>query len=232
MAKLNGMDKAELDRTMLKFSRKFGENTAQAVNRWSVQTARELARFTQPFGTTSLKKIHTRAMWFDAGNVIIITRDKPSGAKALRSEQEVINWINQNRTKRGSRTRKLDISQKKVANFNLVQRAIRIKLKDAGEAKGAWIGAGQDIARAQRGPDQIKIGVNFAKFAQKHVGKGSAKPPKKGFSPTATIKNNVEHSSNGYALSTSRIDEATEASRRNTIKWYQAAMRRLNRKRK
>jgi hypothetical protein len=92
MAK-NGIDVAKFERSIAKFAKQFGESNEQAVVRWGVQAARELAVVTSVFGgrsggnivnpsgdeggfnknysAGSVRKRQLHAIWLDALNVIM-----------------------------------------------------------------------------------------------------------------------------------------------------------------
>jgi len=145
--------KAELDHKLLeknlkKASKAFGDSTAQSTFRWGVQIARDLSGATQAFGRgKKAQELQILAIWNDALKVI---NRVPDGKKAtLTNAQMVITWIDQNRTKKGKRTRILPDSEKKTATESALYEAVKIKSARAGMAKGAWIGAGMDIAKRQ-----------------------------------------------------------------------------------
>lgn len=99
-------------------------------------------------------------------------------------------------------------------------------------AKGGWLGAGQQIATAQRGTDRINIGKNFLGYAQKHGRFGSARKPVAGWKPTAEITNRVRHSADSGVLSPAQSKQAIEWGLKKTITWYRAALRRQNQQQK
>jgi len=223
------VDVAKLERSIKKYAKAFGESSAQAVTRWSVQTSRELAKYSQPF--KGGMKAHRSSMWKDALNCVIPIEGKtPKGAAALKSPLQIMEWIDSNRIRRGRRVPKLPIGQRKKCSMANLKKAITIKAKRAGLAKGGWIGAGDQIAKNQTGSNKFSIGSNFLKYAHKHSYIGTAKAPQNGFRPTAEITNQARHSSNDYVLRSNQIQKAIADGRKKCLNFYRIVVNKLNKK--
>jgi hypothetical protein len=221
------IDTAKLNRSIKKYAKAFGESSAQAVTRWSVQTCRELAKYSQPFkgGMTA----HRKSMWKDALHCVIPIEGKsPKGAAALKTPLQIMEWVDLNRTMKGRRVPKLPINQRKKCSMTNLKKAIKIKSNRGGIAKGGWIGAGDEIAKNQTGLNKFNIGSNFIKYAHNHSYIGIAKPPPNGFKPVAEITNQARHSGNDYVLRTSQIDKAISDGRRKCLKFYKIVLNKLN----
>lgn len=225
-------DMPRLERSLRRFAGEFGDTNAQAVIRWSIQVCRELAVESLPFGAKKMKETHVKAITADALRVTHII--KTATPRRTRSDRwlntpEALNaWMDSNRG-RNNRTRQLSDADKKECLYVTLKKAVAIRMKRAGIAKGGFIGAGQDIARAQTGMDRINIGRNFLSYAQKHAAFGDATKPRSGFNPSATLRNKASHTSKDYVLKKSAVDKAIGFGLRKTISWYRAAMRRVDR---
>jgi hypothetical protein len=226
-------DMPKLERSLKRFASDFGDTSAQAVIRWSVQVCRELAVDTQPFGK-SVRKKQELAIVADAYRVLFtypraLTSAQKRSERSLNSAQAVNSWMDANRGK-NNRTRNLGKGDRKICSLATLRKAIRIRMKVAGAAKGGFLGAGQDIARAQTGGNRITIGKNFVSYAQKQTRFGDATKPQNGFNPVATLRNNASHSSKDYVLKRSRIDSAVGFGLKKTLTWYRAAIRAIDQK--
>ena len=223
------VDLAKLERSIKKYAAKLGETNAQAVIRWSVQTCLDIAKFNKPLkGNLS---IHRKSILKDANNCLIPVKGKrPMGSNALKTTGEINQWIESNRTKRGKRVAKLPINQRRKCSETVLKKLVTEKLKRAGLARGAWIGAGNAIGKYQTGSNKISIGVNRFKYAQKHNSQGNARPPSNGFNPIAIMRNNVRYSGDSYVLTNAETKLAINNSRSNTLRFYRARLRALNNK--
>ena len=226
-------DLPRMERSLKRFARDFGDNNAQAIARWGVQTCRELAGSSQVFGKTAKAKTQ---QWnsIEAGmNTIINIIDRPGRrtVRLLTSVAEVSGWIDSNRGKRG-RTRSVPIEQRPFVTAALVRRTLLARRKRAGIAKGGWLGAGQDIAQAQKGTDRISIGKNFLGYAQKHSKYGNATRPREGWSSFALLSNRAGHSASSHVLKRSHAQSAIDWGLKKTITWYRSALKRQDRKQK
>lgn len=226
-------DMAELTSSLLRFGKKFGETTNQAICRWSVQTCREMAFQTQIWGRSQTQKKQHAAIWQDVWNVVYRVQNIPRGSKSdkfLHSADEILQWMKDNPGK-GKRTKWLPIEQRKASTMPIIRKAIKMKLYMSGMAKGGWIGAGNDIARHQKGTHREKIGKNFLGYAQKHARFGSAKKPSRRMKPYALISNRVGHTVLPYVLSNSADKKAIRMGLKNTLKYYKRAIRAMERQR-
>jgi hypothetical protein len=104
-----------------------------------------------------------------------------------------------------------------------LKKALTIRFKKAGMAKGGWLGAGQTIARAQTGQGRINIGRNFLGYAQKHERFGTAKKPLNPFKPTTELRNAVRHTASPDVVSPVAKQKATAWGLTKTIQWYRKA---------
>lgn len=239
----------KLEQSLKKYAKKFGETSAQAVVRWGVQTCRELAVETQVWGKTKTRDKQIGAITKDAYNVLLVVDklEKASRGGGFRAtnqgksyhvksdnvlaDAEQVNWwIEINRTRRRSRTAVLPSTEKKVCDLATFKKAIRERAKAAGMAKGAWIGAGNDIAKKQKGADKITIGAGFLKYAQKHSGFGSSVAPTIGWNPKAKLTNKVRHSSDPNVISAAAFPKASAWGLKNTIRFYKKALAAIDKK--
>jgi len=238
----------KLEKSLKRFSKEFGETSAQAVIRWSVQVAREVTFETQPFGAKQVRKRQYNAMLADAYKVLIVadkltrsgsgwtvttTQGKhfhATGDRFLGNATAVNLWIEKHRVGRGKRPRKLATEDKRVCTLKVLKQALTVRMKNAGIAKGGFIGAGQDIAKAQTGEGKIQIGRNFLSYAQKHSAFGSCVKPANGFSPKAKLTNRAAHTSTDYVIKASAMNKAIRFGLSKTVKWYAAALRAIDKK--
>lgn len=227
------IDRPRLERSLKRFAKDFGDTTAQAICRWGVQTCRELAGSTQAFGKSSeAKKKQWNSIEAGMNSVLsIVPKSERRSSRLMSSPSEVHAWIDSQQNSKG-RTKKLPIEQRAFVTADLFQNVLKERQKLAGMAKGGWLGAGQQIATAQRGTDRINIGKNFLGYAQKHGRFGSARKPVAGWKPTAEITNRVRHSADSGVLSPAQSKQAIEWGLKKTITWYRAALRRQNQQQK
>ena len=225
------IDRQRLERSLRDFARRFGDTSAHAVARWGVQVCREMAFETQPYGTKQVKKKQEGAIFADVYKVIHVIQRIPRGTRnerILHDPQSVCEWMDSNRGE-GRRTKSLSPAEKKMATPKTIKQAVKLKMAKAGIAKGGFIGAGMEIAKAQRGADRINIGRNFLSYAHKHAEEfGDAVKPRPGFTPTAILKNKAAHTSLDYVLKRTASAKAIEFGLKKTIKWYASAIRRMN----
>ena len=113
----------------------------------------------------------------------------------------------------------------------VIRKAIKMKLYMVGMAKGGWIGAGNAIARHQKGANRERIGKNFLGYAQKHARFGSAKKPSRRMKPYALMTNRVSHTSLPYVLSKTADEKAIRMGLQNTLKYYKRAVKAMERNR-
>ena len=244
-------DEAAMLKKLKKLSKAYGESQEQAVKRWGVQTCRDLAKYTQIFG--SKPGMHKKTMLKDGLNVIFTHKGTAKASKSgksmvwkfkgksagvqrsryIDSEDEVIRWINQNRTAANKRTIKLPPAQRKVCDEALFKRAINRKYKaTAGMAKDGWLDAGEQISKRQKGKNPSRIGKGLMKFSRKPAKLGSAKEGTRLFKSFADLINRLPYSKKSHVLSTSNKRKAARDGAINTLKWYKRAIRAENKKKK
>lgn len=222
------IDERKLQADLRKAAKAFGESGNQGVVRWSIQVCRELARQTQAWGADRGKSLGKQigAIRGDAKNVVIIVQDAnlpKSGRRVITSASALNDWIEINRTRRRARTAKLPDEEKRICSVETFEDAMRIRTAKAGMAKGAWIGAGMDIAMRQTGTGKINIGKNYIGWAHRHKTRGRGTVQKAPWSPSATMANNLNYASDKSVLSDARIKRAVMWGLKNTIKWYEKA---------
>lgn len=243
------IDQARLERSLKRFAKDFGDTNAQAIARWGVQTCRELAAATQVWGRSKTRGIQEGAIFGDSLNVLLVVDRLTSTGKGYRADnqgktyyasrdkvlldaQSVNDWIELNRTRRRGRTAVLPVQERKVCAANIHRKAMRVRYKNAGIAKGGWIGAGKDIARAQKGTDRINIGKNFLGYAHKHSRFGRSTHPRDGWNPFAFLTNTAAHVSSRHVLSPREADKAMTWGIRKTTNWYRQALKKQDQKQK
>ena len=236
-------DRGKLESSLKKAAKNFGDSNKQAIARWGVQTARQLAIVTQAFGQTGTKKIQVNAIWRSWINCIEIVnpqyfaaiksgkirrRQNKSGlwesidmSMVTDDPSEIDAYVQSQRDNRGriqgERRRKI-ITTKKA-----MQTAIKKRLANAGMAKGAWLGAGKQIASKQRGTQRINIGKNFMGYAQKHSYLGRAVETGSLFNPETKLINMVSYTSKRNSLNPAQADQAIGDALKKTIRWYSKA---------
>jgi macrodomain Ter protein organizer (MatP/YcbG family) len=243
-------DQKKLERTLKNFAKKYGETQSQAVVRWSVQTCRELAMETQVWGKVKTQQKQHGKIISDALNVVLVVDNltkSPSGKgytasnlgktyyvqskRALLTPESVNQWIEIHRVRRRRNTLKLPINERMICKKAVFNKAMTIRKKKAGMAKGGWLGAGQEIAKAQTGQDKIVIGKTFLPYAQRSGNSfGSAIKPKAGWKPAASITNSVEHTASNQVLAKTGIQRAIQFGLKKSINYYRQALRALNKK--
>jgi hypothetical protein len=261
------IDRPKLEKSLKRFSQKFGETNAQAVVRWGVQTCRDLAMETQVFGRNASnsgtgdgkglgpKAIQQRAILRDAYNVLFVAKTmksvhwkKGTGFlivmekgknpfnvplhRVLNSPLEVNWWVDMHRTRRRARTAKIPATERKFCSQQVFKKAMADRFKNVGMAKGGWIGAGKEIARAQTGMNRIDIGKNYLSYTHKFARYGSAKKPVKGWTPAAYLTNRVRHVAASNVLKPTQIDKSIQWGLVKTVAWYRAAVRNIDRSQK
>jgi hypothetical protein len=223
------IDIPKLQKSLKVAAKAFGDSTEQAVVRWSIQTCRELAVTTQVFGRGK-KERDKQAKAIEMGGYAVINIVEPSkkprngNRRLLRSISAINDWIDQNRGAKG-RTRKLPPEQRKDATRELFDKAMRQRKKLAGMAKGGWIGAGQAIAKRQKGQDRINIGRNYVGYAHRHSGKGAARLAGGLFRPFTLLTNNARHTSSSHVVKKGAHQQAAARALRPTITSYRKSLR-------
>jgi hypothetical protein len=153
------------------------------------------------------------------GELITFTPDR-----ILKTPQEVLDFIDLNRTSRRNRVPTMKRNMKAIASAPNVNKAVAIKTKRAGVAKGGWIGAGQSIAAKQRKGSRISIGKNVAAYAHKFKGGGTAQLIRSEWNPVGKITNNIPYVSTDYVLNKSDATDAINNGGKMTVDWYESAM--------
>jgi hypothetical protein len=241
------VDLYELERSLKKTADAFGDSNQTAIARWGVATCRRLVKETQAWGDNSkAKKKQENAILKDANRAIyavskpIVVKHLQSGKMSglvingeliifrpnqlLKTAQDVNDWIDMHRTSRKGRVPNMNNNLKGIAAESTLRAALRERNKRAGKAKGAWIGAAQDIAKGQKEGSRITIGKNVASYAHKFSGGGSARITKSSWSPVGILTNNVPYVSNPHVLKKSAMQEALQDGAEKTLKWYKKAM--------
>ena len=216
-------DTAKLQASLKKYSKMFGENSAQAVTRWGVQTGRELAFYTQAYGKVGTKKKQITAITADAKKVVNILA-RASKKLDLQTAEECVDWINENRVNRQKRVRRLKDGRKTVSLPNF-RKAIKMKSVSVGKAKGSWLGAAMDVAKRQKGTNRINIGKNYLGYAQKWASGGKGIAAQNGFSPSSKLTSFVDYVSDKYVLKKRDEADAVNLALKNTVKWYRKALK-------
>ena len=239
------IDRPQLEKSLKKFAKEFGENSAQAVIRWSVQCCRELAMETQAWGKKDTRKQQEGAILADAYNVLLVVDSvKITGrtgkvtnqgksytvpaSSVIKSPVEISDWIEINRTRRRGRTARIPIEDRKVVDRKDFKKGMKERMARAGMAKGAWLGAGQTIAKAQTGQYKINIGKNFLGYTQKHAGRGTATKPANGWKPICGLSNKTAHSASPHVLSSNGMRRSVDFGLKKAVKWYATAINTQN----
>jgi len=254
------IDIQKLERSVRRYGKLYGDTTAQAVIRWSIQSCRELAVETQAWGrkgkankiageANSPRQAQIGAMIVDAPNVLMVvdSLNPTSGGRTMRAtnqgrsynvqisrilmnESAVNDWIELNRTRRRARTAKLPVEERRFCTAATFKKAMKTRAIAAGMAKGGWIGAGNDIARAQQGPGKMTIGVNFLKYAQKHAHFGKSAAPAPGWTPKSRLTNSVRHTADRHVMGGDAFDKAQKYGLSKTLRWYKEALKAIDKK--
>lgn len=236
--------------------KKFGDTSKGAIARLGVQVCRDMAFETQAFGAGAKpRKAQKEAIEHDYSRLVIAFKSARMGKKALKTligrdrkgreyrwpksrfldtPEKIIAHVERHHDPKTGRPRKRKVpwSELMAARSATFNKAVRIKVTEsAGKAKGAWIGAGNRIAKSQKGADRLTIGKNFLSYAQKHASKGRATEGGDNFMPHAILRNSVPYSSAKDVMSRDRMQRVISKSARKTLKWYEMTMRRNLKKR-
>lgn len=245
------LDTKTFEQSVLKYAKAIGDTTEQAVVRWGVQASRELAIVTAKFGgrgkgdasAKAAKDFQIAAIRQDALNVILavdsavktpksykVTNQGKtyyvSDRKFLTSADAVNQWIRINRTARHRRTAKLENFEKRVTLRTTLDKAIKLRARAAGQAKGGWLDAGKKLATKQTGGDKIAIGKAYLAYAQKAGGKGSASLIRSDWNPAVELSNDVPHAASSHVISSGQAKKAINTALPAVLKGYRAALRR------
>ncbi len=222
------IDTAALRRSIKRAVKAVGETGEQATARWGVECCRGLAKQTQVWGASkeiSAKQIG--AIYKDAKNVLIVIPEISKGSRrALKSVQDVYDWIEANRTRKSRRTSELSDRDKKICDRGTFMGACKMRIAKAGIAKGGWIDAGMEIASKYPTLDRISIGKGFIPWAAKQatmrsIGIGSMR--KSWMSPSAIAENLVRYS--GGVLSQKLAQRAVLWAGKSVLKRYENVLK-------
>ena len=241
------IDTISIARQLKRISGQFGDGNESAIARWGVAVCRDLVKRTQAWGNdTKAKQKQQGAIRKDVNRAVYsVTKEAyvngvASGKLAglvidgelirftpdriLKTPEEVVDFIDLNRTNRKNRVPTMKRNMKAIASAGNVNKAIAIKLRNAGKAKGGWIGAGKAIGAKQRKGSKITIGKGIAGYAHKFASGGSATLTRSTWNPIGKLINKVPYVSTDYVLKKSDAQESINQGGRMTLKWYQNAM--------
>jgi hypothetical protein len=240
----------------MSMAKDFGESNEAAVCRWGVATCRALVKGTQAWGDDknakakqeeAIKKDANRAIYSvsKAAYVNGVSSGKLSGLvingelvtftpdRILKTPEEINAFIDRKKTGKNKRVYQVKRTERGITAASTMSKALRIRFKNAGKAKGAWVGAGQSIGAKQRKGSRITIGKNFAGYAHKFKSGGTAQLTRSEWNPVGKITNKIPYVATDYVLKKSDAIDAINEGGRMTVKWYESAMAaRLKRKRK
>ena len=240
-------DMPKLERSVKKYAKFLGETTAQAVIRWSIQACREMARETQVWGQAGTRKKQLGSIEKGILTTVLVVESLRSVGRTYRATNQgkvyhvpadkvladasaVNQWVESHRTGSHGYTRKLPVEERRVCTQQVFKAAMKQRAMSAGMAKGGWIGAGNDIAKKQKGAEKMTIGVNFLKYAQKHSGFGSSIAPQSGFFPKSKLTNKVRHSGDRHVLAGGAFEKASAFGLKKTIAWYRKTLKAQDKK--
>lgn len=241
------IDTKAIERQIMSIAKDFGDSNESAICRWGVSVCRDLVKRTQAWGDgTEAKKKQEGSIRKDANRAVYsvtkqtyvngVASGKLTGLvingqlitftpdRILKTPQEVLDFIDLNRTSRRNRVPTMKRNMKAIASAANVNKAVAIKTKRAGVAKGGWVGAGQSIAAKQRKGSRITIGKNVAGYAHKFKGGGTAQLIRSEWNPVGKITNNIAYVSTDYVLNKSDATAAINIGGQMTVKWYESAM--------
>jgi hypothetical protein len=241
------IDTKAIERQIMSIAKDFGDSNESAICRWGVSVCRDLVKRTQAWGDgTEAKKKQESAIRKDANRAVYsvtkqtyvngVASGKLSGLvingelirftpdRILKNAQEVVDFIDLNRTNRKNRVPTMKRNMKAIASAANVNKAVAIKTKRAGAAKGGWIGAALAIGAKQRKGSRLTIGKNVAGYAHKFKSGGSAQLIPSQWNPIGKIINNIPYVSTDYVLKKSDAIDAINTGGRMTLKWYESAI--------
>lgn len=223
------VDMAQLARSLKSASKKLGDTNKNMVARWGVATARELALQTQPWGNGGTRKKQVGAIESGMRAVVqpVDARTWKSAAKGgrrkvLDSPEAINDWVERHRGG-GKGHARLSGDQKALCKKSDFNKALRARKVRAGMAKGAWLGAGAEIAKRQRGASRLTIGKNFLGWTRKHDHRGKADRRGVPFRPSVILRNEARHTSSSYVVKRGHMKKAVYWGGRKTLTWYRRA---------
>jgi hypothetical protein len=241
------IDTKGLERQIMSMAKDFGESNESAICRWGVATCRSLVKGTQAWGDdTEAKKKQEESIKKDANRAIYsvskgtyvngVASGKLSGLvingqlvtftpdRILKTPEEINAFIDRKQTSKRNRVPTMKRNERGITSSAAMTRALRIRYKNSGKAKGAWIGAGLAIGAKQRKGSRLTIGKNVAGYAHKFKGGGTAQLIASQWNPIGKITNNIPYVSTDYVLKKSDATDAINTGGRMTVKWYESAM--------
>ena len=221
---------------------KVGETTEQATVRFGVAAARGLATETQPKRSTagSRKKKAAAQMRkvvepmgardFNKLRKQAKPRVKLGGQwlaldkrRLIESDRQLWGIIENNRVQ--GKTSKLPRDQRYICKQSDYNKVATRRAKLWGAAKGAWLGAGRDIARRQSGLDRINIGKNFLGWTARHHGKGNGKQAGRNHDTAVYLVNNTTGAAKSSGLSASGANRSLATARKALFGYYSKRLR-------
>jgi hypothetical protein len=241
------IDTKGLERQIMSMAKDFGESNESAICRWGVATCRSLVKGTQAWGDgTEAKKKQEESIKKDANRAIYsvskgtyvngVASGKLSGLvingqlvtftpdRILKTPEEINAFIDRKQTSKRNRVPTMKRNEKGITSSAAMTKALRIRYKNSGKAKGAWIGAGLAIGAKQRKGSRLTIGKNVAGYAHKFKGGGTAQLIASQWNPIGKITNNIPYVSTDYVLKKSDATDAINTGGQMTVKWYESAM--------
>lgn len=241
------VDLTELGKQMRSMSADFGDSNESAIARWGVSACRALIKGTQAWGAgKEAKKVQEDAIKKDANRAIYsvskatyvngVASGKLSGLvvngelitftpdRVLKTAEEVNAFIDRKKTGKNKRVYQVKRTERGITAASAMSKALRIRFKHAGTAKGGWVGAGKAIGAKQRKGSRITIGKDVAGYAHKFQTGGTATLQRDVWNPIGKIINNVAYVSTDYVLKKSDAADAINTGGRMTIKWYEHAI--------
>tara|TARA_R110002020_G_C16182965_1_gene764994 strand:+ start:148 stop:897 length:750 start_codon:yes stop_codon:yes gene_type:complete len=229
--------------TMLgEYAHEIGETTEQGTIRFGVAVSRELAKATNPLKSTAGSRKKNAAAQMRKVVEPMGARDfnklrkqaKPrvklggqwyafDKRRLIESDRQLWDIIENNRVQ--GKTRKLPRDQRYICKQSDYNKVATRRAKLWGAAKGAWIGAGQRLARTQSGLDRINIGKNFLGWAHRHTDKGRGRQQGKDHSSIVYLVNNTTGAAKDAGLSPKRAHLALHHARKALFKYYGKRLR-------
>jgi len=184
-----------------------------------------LAFVTQPFGNGGTKKKQQDAIKAGMNAVCrpVDARTFKRSSGGLNSPEEIDQWVDEHRGRNGHA--RLGGDRKAICRKADFNKALRARKTRAGMAKGSWIGAGQRLARRQRGAKRINIGKNFLSWTHRHANKGRGAKVGGGDNTTVLLTNNTTGAAKNEGLSMSAANTALNIARKSVFAYYSKRLR-------
>jgi hypothetical protein len=245
------VDMGDVGVSLDRFAHRVGETTEQATVRYGVAAARSLAEATEPKRSTVKSRRKSTEVFMrrvvmsmngntinklmkNGGGRIRITKSGSKGSewstigvdRIITNANALWRWIESNRV--GGKTKDLSAkTQKRVCSKTVFDSVAKRRSGLWGAAKGAWIGAGMDIARRQAGLNRISIGKNFIPWVKKHAPKGSGRQTGRDHDTAVLLTNNTTGAAKSTGLSIADIQSALNKARRAVWSYYAGELRRM-----